>query len=90
MSWSWSCGFLWLSTCYGNAYKWSNHTVYFRDNNENFNHYTNGNWGGITSKVREDMVAFSYGTETPDLARRWLAPAPRRPAATLSPPPAPP
>jgi hypothetical protein len=66
MSWSWSCGFLWLSTCYGNAYKWSNHTVYFRDSNESFNHYTNGNWGGIISKVREDMAAFSYGTETPD------------------------
>jgi hypothetical protein len=30
--------------------------VQFRDNNEAYNHYTNGNWGGIVSRAVADMV----------------------------------
>lgn len=66
MSWSWSCGFLWLSTCYGSASKWSNHTVFWRDDGENYNHYTNGAWGGVVSRGVADMVTYSTGTEVPD------------------------
>ncbi|MFO0659753.1 MAG: hypothetical protein U0165_07975 [Polyangiaceae bacterium] len=73
MGWSWSCGFLWLSTCYGNAYKFSNHTVYFRDSSESYNHYTSGNWGGITSQVRNDMVTYSTGAEVPDTSSAVVA-----------------
>jgi hypothetical protein len=29
--------------------------VVFRDDGESLNHYTNGNWGGVVSKVRADM-----------------------------------
>jgi hypothetical protein len=39
--------------------KWSNHTVEFRDDSESYNHYTNGAWGGIVSKVRSDVVAYA-------------------------------
>jgi hypothetical protein len=37
--------------------KWSFHTVKFRDDNESFNHFTNGNWQGIVSQVRADVVS---------------------------------
>lgn len=40
----------------GGRAKWSNHSVVFRDNNERYNHYTQQNWGGVTSLVREDMA----------------------------------
>ncbi|NVJ26511.1 MULTISPECIES: hypothetical protein [Myxococcus] len=40
--------------------KWSFHTVSLRDDGEAFNHYANGNWGGIVAKVREDVVKFAY------------------------------
>jgi hypothetical protein len=39
----------------GNHAKWSNHSVVFRDDAEAYNHYTNGNWAGVVSKVRADM-----------------------------------
>ncbi|MFB1482800.1 hypothetical protein [Corallococcus sp. RDP092CA] len=48
------------SACSDGRAKWSNHTVSFRDDGESFNHYANGNWGGIVSKVREDMVRYAY------------------------------
>ncbi|MCE9669469.1 hypothetical protein LY474_16785 [Myxococcus stipitatus] len=40
--------------------KWSFHTVSLRDDGESFNHYANGNWGGIVAKVREDVVKYAY------------------------------
>jgi len=39
--------------------KWTNHTVSFRDDNESYNHYTSGNWGGVVSKVRADMELYA-------------------------------
>lgn len=39
--------------------KWSYHTVDFRDDNESYNHYTNGSWGGIVSRVRADCVTYA-------------------------------
>jgi hypothetical protein len=36
----------------GGSVKWSYHSVSFRDNNESYNHYANGNWQGIISQVR--------------------------------------
>ncbi len=55
----WFCNDLTLGTAAneGGRAKWSYHTVTFRDNSEQFNHYTNGNWGGIVSKIRADMAA---------------------------------
>ena len=41
----------------GGSTKCSNHSVQFRDNNESYNHYTNGSWGGIVSRIVADMVA---------------------------------
>ncbi len=34
--------------------KWDHHTVWFRDNGEQFNHYQNGKWGGIVGPARQD------------------------------------
>lgn len=55
----WLCNDLTLGTAanQGGRAKWSYHSVMFRDDSEAFNHYANGNWGGIVSKVRADMVA---------------------------------
>jgi len=55
----WFCNDLTLGTsaAQGGRAKWSYHTVAFRDDSEQFNHYTNGSWGGIVSKIRADMVA---------------------------------
>lgn len=39
--------------------KWSNHYTIFRDDNESFDHYTDGNWQGIVSQARVDMVNFA-------------------------------
>jgi hypothetical protein len=39
----------------GGRPKWAHHSVYFRDDGENYNHYTNGNWEGIVSLMRADM-----------------------------------
>jgi hypothetical protein len=42
------------------APKWANHNVEFRDDGENYNHYTSNTWGGIMSVVRQDMVSYAY------------------------------
>jgi hypothetical protein len=54
----WFCNDLTLGTAAneGGRAKWSYHSVSFRDDNEAYNHYTNGNWGGIVSVVRSAMV----------------------------------
>lgn len=41
----------------GGRAKWSYHTVAFRDDAEAYTHYISGNWGGVVSLVRADMVA---------------------------------
>ena len=55
----WFCNDLKLGTAAneGGRAKWSYHSVQFRDDTESVNHYTNGNWGGVISKVRADMAA---------------------------------
>lgn len=40
----------------GGSVKWSFHTVAFRDDSEQYNHYANGNWAGIVGVVRTDVV----------------------------------
>jgi hypothetical protein len=59
----WFCGGT-LNTgtaaCSDGRAKWSFHTVELRDDGEAYNHYANGNWGGIVAKVREDMVTYAY------------------------------
>ncbi|PTL84191.1 hypothetical protein [Vitiosangium sp. GDMCC 1.1324] len=40
--------------------KWSYHTVQFRDDGENYNHYGNGNWEGIVGVVRQDVATYAY------------------------------
>jgi len=54
----WFCNDLTMGTAAneGGRAKWTNHNVKFRDNNESYNHYTNGNWGGIVSRAVADMV----------------------------------
>jgi hypothetical protein len=54
----WFCNDLTLGTAanQGGSAKWTNHSVKFRDDNEQYNHYTNGNWGGVVGLVRADMV----------------------------------
>jgi hypothetical protein len=55
----WFCNDLTMGTAAneGGKAKWSYHSVVFRDDGESFNHYTNGAWGGVVSKVRADMAA---------------------------------
>lgn len=59
----WFCGGT-LNTgtaaCSDGRAKWSFHSVSLRDDSEAYNHYANGNWGGIVSKVREDVVKYAY------------------------------
>ncbi|MCI0569178.1 MAG: hypothetical protein L0Y66_00345, partial [Myxococcaceae bacterium] len=45
--------------CEGGTAKWSYHTVDLRDDSEQYNHYTNGSWGGIVAPVRSDMVSYA-------------------------------
>jgi hypothetical protein len=40
--------------------KWSYHTVSFRDDGENHNHYQNGNWENIVGVVRADVATYAY------------------------------
>jgi len=40
--------------------KWSYHTVAFRDDGENHDHYQNGNWENIVGVVRADMASYAY------------------------------
>ena len=55
----WLCNDLTLGTAKneGGSAKWAFHSVKFRDDNESLNHYANGNWGGIVSKIRADMAS---------------------------------
>jgi hypothetical protein len=55
----WFCNDLTLGTAVnqGGRPKWAGHSVVLRDNGQKYNHYTNGNWGGIVSKIRADMAA---------------------------------
>ncbi|MCY1016881.1 hypothetical protein [Pyxidicoccus sp. MSG2] len=57
----WFCNDLTLGSgpCEENHAKWSYHTVSFRDDAEAFSHGANGNWQGIVSKVREDVVTYA-------------------------------
>lgn len=67
----WFCNDLTLGTAKveGGRAKWANHSVVFRDNAERYDHYTRNNWGGVTSLVREDMVARALATSaTPSAA----------------------
>ena len=43
----------------GGSVKWNYHSVTFRDDAEAYNHYANGNWQGIISVVRADMVNYA-------------------------------
>lgn len=43
----------------GGSVKWSFHSVAFRDDGENYNHYANNNWQGIISVVRAAMAAYA-------------------------------
>ena len=54
----WFCNDLTLGSAAneGGRAKWSYHSVKFRDSSEQYNHYANGNWGGIVGVVRADMV----------------------------------
>lgn len=53
----WFCNDLTMGTAaaQGGRAKWANHSVAFRDDGENFNHYRDGNWKGIVSKMLADM-----------------------------------
>ncbi len=57
----WFCNDLNLGTSAneGGSVKWTNHTVSFRDNSEAYNHYASGNWAGIISRARLDMVTYA-------------------------------
>jgi hypothetical protein len=54
----WLCNDLTMGTAAneGGSTKWSYHSVSFRDDNETYNHYTNGNWQGIVGVVRSAVV----------------------------------
>ncbi len=43
----------------GGSVKWNYHSVSFRDDAEAYNHYASGNWLGIISVVRPDMVNYA-------------------------------
>lgn len=57
----WFCNDLNLGTAAneGGSAKWSYHSVAFRDDGENHNHYSNGAWQGIISVVRGDVAAYA-------------------------------
>ncbi|WP_168710022.1 hypothetical protein [Massilia sp. Mn16-1_5] len=57
----WFCNDLTLGsgTNQGGRAKWGYHSVMFRDDGEDYGHYTGRNWGGITSLVRRDMEAWA-------------------------------
>ena len=57
----WFCDDLTLGTAanQGGSVKWSYHSVAFRDDNESYDHYARGNWQGIISVVRNDMVNYA-------------------------------
>jgi hypothetical protein len=41
----------------GGHAKWANHWVAFRDDGENYHHYTDGHWGGIVAVMRAAVAA---------------------------------
>ncbi|MFC5462440.1 hypothetical protein [Massilia niabensis] len=43
----------------GGRAKWAFHSVVFRDDGEDYGHYTERNWSGVTSLVRRDMEALA-------------------------------
>jgi hypothetical protein len=43
----------------GGRAKWAWHSVAFRDDGEDYGHYTERNWAGVTSLVRRDMEAMA-------------------------------
>jgi hypothetical protein len=45
--------------CEGNHAKWSYHTVQLRDDGEAYSHGASGNWQGIVSTVRSDVVTYA-------------------------------
>ncbi len=55
----WFCNDLTLGTAanQGGRAKWSWHSVQFRDDREQLDHYARGNWAGIVGRVRADMEA---------------------------------
>ena len=57
----WWCNDLTLGAAVneGGRPKWSNHYVQYRDDAEQFKHYLNNNWEGITTPLRADMEAFA-------------------------------
>ena len=54
----WWCNDLTLGTAAneGGSRKWSYHTVKFRDDKEQFDHYARSNWQGVIDLVRKDIV----------------------------------
>jgi hypothetical protein len=58
----WFCNDLTLGTApnQGGSTKWAYHSVAFRDDGEDYGHYTNGNWGGIVSVVRSAMASTAH------------------------------
>ncbi len=48
------------AACEGGATKWTNNTLDFRDDKEQYNHYANGNWQGIISPTRAAVATYSY------------------------------
>ena len=54
----WFCNDLTMGTAanQGGRAKWSFHSVAFRDDRESYDHYGNGNWGGIIGVVRAAVV----------------------------------
>jgi hypothetical protein len=57
----WFCNDLRLGTepNQGGSTKWAWHSVAFRDDGEDYDHSTRGNWGGIVSVVRSAMENFA-------------------------------
>lgn len=54
----WFCNDLRLGTAsnQGGSVKWNFHSVSFRDDGEDHDHFVNGNWGGIVGVVRSAVV----------------------------------
>jgi hypothetical protein len=57
----WFCSDLTMSTAPNeNGWpKWSNHTITFRDDGEQFGHYLSNNWSGITSVMRVSLQTYA-------------------------------
>jgi hypothetical protein len=57
----WFCNDLTLGTApnQGGSTKWAFHSVAFRDDGEDFGHFTEGNWRGIVAVVQSAMVNYA-------------------------------